>query len=202
MSRLFVKDLAEPRPEPGGGAAAAYGVSLGLALITKVLLLEERRGTKMPLDCGSGEEMLAGLAGLATEASRLRDEDCRAYRKLADLQGTCRGRDGFREALEGAVSCPLNIIRTADAGLAVAAEVADYCRPSLVPDLQVAAEFLGAAVTGAYLIAAANFRLFGMPEELDSLHEELETALFEGKIRLEMAREKLQERMESAVHAD
>ena len=43
MSASFLDQLARARPDPGGGAAAAYSAGVGLALLTKVIRLEKTR---------------------------------------------------------------------------------------------------------------------------------------------------------------
>ena len=43
MPPSFLEQLAQPRPDPGGGAAAAYGGMLALALLAKVVQLEAQR---------------------------------------------------------------------------------------------------------------------------------------------------------------
>jgi hypothetical protein len=43
MSPAFLTELARARPDPGGGAAAAYGARVGLALVAKVIHLELQR---------------------------------------------------------------------------------------------------------------------------------------------------------------
>ncbi len=192
MAPSFLEDLAEPRPDPGGGAAAAYGVSLGLALATKIALLEAGRERRRSSDDGRREEMVAGLAALKTEASRLQDEDCRAYRKLVEASAPGHDRRQFLAAFEEAVLCPIRIARTAASGLALIAEIGSYCKRHLIPDLQVAAEFLGAAVEGSYRIAAANFTLADSPEGHESLRAELEAVLLEGRERLASVRNELQ----------
>ncbi len=43
MSPDFLTELAQPRPDPGGGAAAAYSARVALGLITKLAKLEHKR---------------------------------------------------------------------------------------------------------------------------------------------------------------
>ena len=53
MVDSFIDALAKPKPVPGGGAAAAYGASVGLALLEKivthddVILVKGSRAMKM-----------------------------------------------------------------------------------------------------------------------------------------------------------
>jgi formiminotetrahydrofolate cyclodeaminase len=192
MLSSFLEDLAEPRPDPGGGAAAAYGVSLGLALATKIARLEAGRERGPSSRDGRREEIVAALAALRTEASRLQDEDCRAYRKLVEASAPGHERLQFLAAFEEAVRCPIRIAKTAGAGLVLIAEIGSYCKRYLIPDLQVAAEFLGAAGEGAYCIAAANFILADSPTGHELLRAELDAVLLQGRVRLASARDKLQ----------
>ena len=43
MHDSFLEALARPEPVPGGGAAAAHGACVGLALLEKIVLVELRR---------------------------------------------------------------------------------------------------------------------------------------------------------------
>lgn len=192
MNRSFLEDLAEARPEPGGGAAAAYGVSLGLALVTKVARLEMGRATSDPARTRLFQEMLARLAVLKRDATRLREEDCRAYQRLAEVRAALSHREMVLAAMEEAVLCPIRIARTAEAGLVLIEAIGGLCWRHLVPDLYVAAEFLGAAVEGAYRIADANFTGTESSDGHDALRLDLEAALLGGRSRLASVRAALQ----------
>ena len=80
----FLQDLARPRPDPGGGAAAAYGANLGLALLEKVVRLEGRRRPQPLGEAGfDWDTALARLRRLVETLVRLREEDVRAYVNLS-----------------------------------------------------------------------------------------------------------------------
>jgi formiminotetrahydrofolate cyclodeaminase len=156
MDSAFLKALAQARPDPGGGAAAAHSAALGLALLEKVCQLEEQRPEKDPgFPWG---DLLARVRVVAGALRRLQDEDVAAYARLvrARLQGD---PEDLAAALEEAVACPLRIMQQAQEGLALMAQGCPGCRLHLVADLLVALELLGAAFRGACHIARANLPL-------------------------------------------
>jgi len=171
MSLSFLEELAQARPDPGGGAAAAFGATLGLALVEKVVRLEANRCQEEKLR-GRWEEMLQLLQEMADTLVRLREEDVRVYSNLARARAESDAA-GLPEALQEAVRCPVRIIQGAREGLTLIAKVGEHCRRHLVADLLVAAEFLNAALLGAYHIACANLSLVSEPQEREFLAREL-----------------------------
>jgi formiminotetrahydrofolate cyclodeaminase len=171
MRDSFLKELAEARPDPGGGAAAAYGGVLGLALLEKVVRLEANR----PQDDqgrGRGEETLKRLRQVSQALGRLKDEDVQAYFNLVRARESKRPAD-LSAALQEAVLCPLRIVQQAKEGLALIAQTGEHCQPHLVADLLVASELMNAALMGAYHIACANLSLVREPQEGAALAREL-----------------------------
>jgi formiminotetrahydrofolate cyclodeaminase len=160
MDSAFLKALAQARPDPGGGAAAAHGAALGLALLEKVVRLEQRR--RFPEeDAGpfwSG--LLAQVRLVAAGLLRLQAEDVEAYFQFtrARAQGD---PNTLAAALDEAVACPLRIMQQAQEGLCLLLRGGARCRPHLISDLLVACELLGAAFRGAHHIARANLPLMG-----------------------------------------
>jgi methenyltetrahydrofolate cyclohydrolase len=195
MSAPFLEELAKPQPNPGGGAAAAYGAALGLALLEKVVKLELRRPNNLKSVRLFWEERLAQVIRLKKELEHLRDEDVAAYMKLARAL-----RGGGRElpfALEEAIDCPRRIMGGAFGGLKETAAAGDKCRKHLVADLHVAAEFFGAALLGAYQIAAANLPLLGPIEVRQNHAGKLEALLRQGNLTLHGVRRLLTDRTSS-----
>ncbi len=158
MPLSFLDQLSQPRPDPGGGAAAAYGGMLALALLEKVARLEAQRPSNQGGRQG-WEEKLEQIKQLTTDLDRLREEDVRAYAQLARVRASgSRGRD-WEEAVAYGLQVPREIMTQAREALALLAWAGARCRKHLVSDLQVAREFLGAAFQGAYHIARANLPL-------------------------------------------
>ncbi|MCL4502719.1 MAG: cyclodeaminase/cyclohydrolase family protein [Deltaproteobacteria bacterium] len=158
----FLKELAQARPDPGGGAAAAFGARLGLALLKKVVQLEGSRPrqpkAKTPL---TWEDALTQLHRLDETLEKTQAEDVQAYANLAAARAS---GGNVAAAIREALDSPRRMVIQAGKALELLAWAGGHCKPHLVSDLLVACEFLGAALTGAYHIACTNLRLV-TPEE-------------------------------------
>jgi formiminotetrahydrofolate cyclodeaminase len=176
MDSAFLKALAQGRPDPGGGAAAAHSAALGLALLSKVVQLEHRRQTPEGEPGFPWGELLARVRVVAAALLRLQTEDVQAYSQLA--QARTQG-DPYKmaEALEEALACPLRIMQQAQEGLALMAQGGAGCALHLIADLLVACELLGAAFRGAHHIARANLPLMPQDSRRDVWDEDLSHTL-------------------------
>jgi formiminotetrahydrofolate cyclodeaminase len=158
MDSAFLQALAQGRPDPGGGAAAAHGAALGLALLEKVVRLEHQRPGPENNPGLNWGDLLVQVCEVAGALRRLQAEDVKAYTRLA--RAFVRGDpDELAAALEEAVACPLRIMQQAQVGLALIAQGGAGCKLHLVADLLVGCELLGAACRGAHHIARANLPL-------------------------------------------
>jgi formiminotetrahydrofolate cyclodeaminase len=158
MDSAFLQALAQARPDPGGGAAAAHCAALALALLAKVVQLEHRRQTPENNPGIPWDNLLSQVRQVAASLQRLQEEDVEAYAQLARAR-TQGDPYKLAAALEEAVACPLRIMQQAQSGLALMAQGGAGCAPHLVADLLVACELLGAAFRGAHHIARANLPL-------------------------------------------
>jgi formiminotetrahydrofolate cyclodeaminase len=158
MDSAFLKALAQARPDPGGGAASAHSAALGLALLEKVVRLEQQREGGERSSGFSWEDLLRRVRQVAAALVRLQQEDVQAYFNLVKAQGICDPAI-LAVALEEALSCPLRIMQQAQEGLAMIFQAGCRCKMHLLSDLLVACELLGAAFRGAHHIARANLFL-------------------------------------------
>jgi formiminotetrahydrofolate cyclodeaminase len=158
MSSPFLQALAQPRPDPGGGAAAAHGAALGLALLEKVVRLELRRPGRQAKPGSAWHDLLARVQQAAEGLARLQEEDIRAYGRLAQARTTGDSGD-LPAALEEAMACPRRIMQQAREGLDLVARIGAGCKLHLISDLLVACELLGGACRGAHHIACASLPL-------------------------------------------
>jgi formiminotetrahydrofolate cyclodeaminase len=172
MSTSFLDELAQARPDPGGGAAAAYGAALGLALLEKVVRLEARRPQAGNPGGPPWEKTLGQVGQLAAALDRLRQEDVQAYLNLTRARAAGDTAD-LAAALREAVLCPVRIILKAQEALSLVAWAGQNCRAHLISDLLVAAELINAALMGAYHIACANLPLIKEAGEGEFLAREL-----------------------------
>lgn len=159
MSASFLSQLAQPRPDPGGGAAAAYSAGVALALATKVIRLEMARPRNDEAQRAFWAEQLAAVRRLVRTFQRLRQADVEAYRAMAQVLAARRLGPPLHQTVEEATRCPWQIMAESLAALEVVGKVGEACRRHLISDLLVAAEILGGTLQGAHHIAGANLPL-------------------------------------------
>uniref|UniRef100_A0A831ZJ94 Cyclodeaminase/cyclohydrolase domain-containing protein n=1 Tax=Desulfacinum infernum TaxID=35837 RepID=A0A831ZJ94_9BACT len=160
----FLDALRKPRPDPGGGSAAAHGALMALCLLEKVVVLEKNRTHAARDKRGWWDGTLEELRRLEDDLKGLRTEDVAAYRRLASALKAENPDQGRDDAAEAALRVPLAIMETAAEALRTAAAVGRRCAIHLRADVAVAVEFLGSAVQAAYWIARANALLVQNPE--------------------------------------
>ena len=127
MDSAFLKALAQGRPDPGGGAAAAHSAALGLALLEKVCRLEHRRRRPEGDPGFPWGDLLARVRLVAAALLRLQAEDVTAYFQLTRARSQGDPTE-IAAALEEAAACPLRIMQQAQAGLALLAHGGAGCR--------------------------------------------------------------------------
>ncbi|WP_448384593.1 cyclodeaminase/cyclohydrolase family protein [Desulfosoma sp.] len=160
----FLDALRKPRPDPGGGSAAAHGALMALCLLEKVAVLEKNRTHAARDKRGWWGGTLEELRRLEDDLKGLRTEDVAAYRRLASALKAENPDQGRDDAAEAALRVPLAIMETAAEALRTATAVGRRCAIHLRADVAVAVEFLGSAVQAAYWIARANALLVQNPE--------------------------------------
>jgi formiminotetrahydrofolate cyclodeaminase len=158
MQSPFLHALAQARPDPGGGAAAAHGAALGLALLEKVVRLEQQRQGGEGSEPFPWGDLLRRVRQVADAVLRLQGEDIQAYFNLTRARSS-RDHAILAATLEEALGCPLRIMQQAQEGLVLICQGGARCKVHLLADLMVACELLGAAFRGAHHIARANLSL-------------------------------------------
>ena len=161
MSDSFLEALAAPRPIPGGGAAAAHGACVGLALLEKIVLIELKRGHIIPDLAWS--DLLEEAKASSRTLLQLRDEDGRAYVRFAKAKTFASSGEETLEALKAAIESPIKIMAEARIGLELVASAGKHCKGHLLSDLLVVCELLRAAIDGTHRIAQANLGVMGEP---------------------------------------
>jgi formiminotetrahydrofolate cyclodeaminase len=159
MSASFLDQLARARPDPGGGAAAAYSAGVGLALLTKIIRLEKSRPYNEESMVTFWNEKLAETRRLVRIFQRLRQADVEAYLTMAQALSVRQQGSNLQRAVEEATRCPWQIMGQVLVALDLIGEAGAHCRNHLLSDLLVATELLGGALQAAYHIAAANLPL-------------------------------------------
>jgi formiminotetrahydrofolate cyclodeaminase len=151
----FLLALARSKPVPGGGSAAAYAASVGLALLEKIVRLESERPRAASEERPLWEALLGRVRRSAEIFRRLREEDSEAYVRLTEARGSMDER-AMPRAWEQAIACPVAIMEEASEALLLAREAGERCKGHLVADVLVVLQLLRAGLRGAYHIAWAN----------------------------------------------
>jgi len=171
MHDSFLEALARPEPVPGGGAAAAHGACVGLALLEKIVLVELRR-SDIPSE-SRWQNLLDEVRKSSATLLRLRDEDGEAYVRFAQAKTFGKSAEEILDPLKQAIECPIKIMEEAYKGLRLVARAAKRCKGHLLSDLLVVCELLRAAINGTHRITQANLGLMPDGSLLNSYVNEL-----------------------------
>lgn len=194
MNDAFLDRLSQPRPDPGGGAAAAHGGLLGLAIMEKIARLEAARPKQGNRE-DTWTELLHHIRMLTKEFRVLQDRDSDAYMKLTDARSSKAGNTrALEQAWEEAILCPMAIMEVSVAALKVLSEIGNFSGKHLVADLQVALEFLGASFRGACHIARSNVSLLARDRIEDRYSARLSELLWHAEDKLGTVKEQLRQR--------
>jgi formiminotetrahydrofolate cyclodeaminase len=177
MTDSFLVELSEPRPDPGGGSAAAHGGLLGLALMQKVARLELRRPGISPENESFWSEGFKAIEELVAALALLRQEDTAAYMRMAEGRANGVRGAGLESLMLEAVRVPAAIMEACFKGLELLSRMKEACKAHLSADLRVAAEFLAAAIRGSFHIAIANVALLNDDEDRDEITKHLSSLL-------------------------
>lgn len=177
----FIEALARTQPIPGGGAAAAYGATVGLALLEKIIRLERGRPKADQQTLLGWDEALIRVQELTDHCSRLREEDGRAYLKMTRARAAGARDQELLAATLKALDVPRRIMAAGREALGLTVRVGQGCRGHLVSDLMVVGELLAAAIQGAYHIARANLPRLKNPGVRTNWEDELSQAAARGQ---------------------
>lgn len=193
----FLEALQQPRPDPGGGSAAAHGGLMALCLLHKVAALEEKRAAKTSALGRWWNETLQEILSLAEAFRRWRKDDVEAYQKLAQVWKVEASHAVRDAAAMAATQVPLAVMKTAASALKTAGAIGDRCARHLAADVAVAAEFLGSALHGAFWIALANAECLHDAKSHEGLRRILWKLREEGEETLRGLRQSLKDRCEA-----
>ena len=175
MADSFMDALARPKPVPGGGAAAAHGACVGLALLEKIVQVELQRSR----DSSEVEwrNLLREVKKSSSTLLQLRDKDGRVYVRFAQAKTFGKAKTEVFAALQQAIECPISIMEEANAAVNFVARAGVHCKGHLLPDLLVVCELLRATISGAHRIAQANLSLMESSPERSDYQDRLEQLL-------------------------
>lgn len=194
MHDSFMAGLSgSDQPVPGGGAAAAYAGSVGLALLKKIIRLEMHRHQD-PSQHHPWEEWLDQVSFLDQNLYRLRDEDGRSYLRLTEVKKSGKSQAEVVSALKKAIDCPMKIMEQTFEALGYVSKAADRCKTHLLPDLAVVCELLGAAARGADHIIRANINRLADPTLRTAYQNRRDRCYYLGRETLKLAEATISQR--------
>jgi formiminotetrahydrofolate cyclodeaminase len=179
MHDSFLEALVRPEPVPGGGAAAAHGACVGLALLEKIVLVELRRGD-IPSE-SRWQNLLDEVRKSSATLLRLRDEDGNAYMRFAKAKTFGKDDEEILVALKQAVESPMAVMKEAKRSLDLVARTGNHCKGHLLSDLLVVSELLRAAINGTHRIAQANLCVMQDPSLSSHYQNELNQVQVESR---------------------
>jgi methenyltetrahydrofolate cyclohydrolase len=158
----FLDQLADARPDPGGGSAAAVAVALAAALCAMTAELSARQLADSP-------RLAADARGLLRWAAPLAQADADAYggvlaaRREPGQPGGPSRAERVSAALARATEVPLEVAGLGDRVAALAADIAGRGNPAVRGDALTAARLAAAAAQAAAALVQIN--LAGAPDD-------------------------------------
>ncbi len=179
----FLELLPQPRPDPGGGAAAAFVGHLAVGLALKVARIELGRGKNTSF--WAEEERI--VAALREDFCLHQDADIAAYADFVQARVQVKAEDVKRASVE-IFEVPMLMIRSSGEALAELLKIAAACAPHLRSDVLAAAELLGGVILAAAAIGEANLQWLesGLREDK---HRQLRDAVSEAFAALHALRQ-------------
>ena len=175
MVDSFIDALAKPKPVPGGGAAAAHGACVGLALLEKIVKVELQRSRES--SDAEWKNLLQEVKKSSATILQLRDEDGRAYVSFAQAKTLGKDKREVLEALQQAIDCPIRIMKEANEAFSFVVRAGNRCKDHLLSDLLVVCELLRATISGVHRIAQANLNLMAESPKRNEYQGRLEKLL-------------------------
>jgi formiminotetrahydrofolate cyclodeaminase len=150
----FRDRVASHEPVPAGVTAAAVSAALALALLSKVLQVTLRH-KDFNGDPNLVGALLVDAQQTSVTLSRLADDDVAAFQQYLDC---VRSKQATGSALRKTIEVPLDVARTACAGIALCEKSAGHVHQVVAPDLGIASALLAGAVRSALVTVNSNIR--------------------------------------------
>ena len=146
----YLSTLAARTSTPGGGTAAALTAAQGVSLLSMVC--EFTRPESEPLavikqECASTQKTLLRLA----------QEDADAFKNVMKWYKE-PNNDNYQQAVEGAITVSINIMREASKLIDVGDYLAENGNKNLITDVAIGANFLACAIQCALVNVLINCR--------------------------------------------
>ncbi len=160
--QVFLDELADGTPTPGGGSAAAYAAAMAASLVAMVARLTIGKKKYAAVE-GRMQVIAAQADGLRSELSAAVERDAQAFEGVLTASRLPKATEAEKAARQvtlehatlQAAAVPLDVARQAAQVIELAAEVAETGNPNAVSDALSAAALAHAGLKAA----AANVRV-------------------------------------------
>jgi len=180
----FTEVLASSAPVPGGGGAAAFGGSVGMALCNMVGSLTVGKKKYADVEPEVKELLEKGYKVIA-ELQTLVDKDAEVFEPLSKAYGIPKDDPTRAEKLEAcakeACSVPLEIMRKAYEGIKITNRMAQIGSLLVISDAGCGVVFLKAALESGMLNVTINLGIIQDQEYVNKAREEMNNLLTDGR---------------------
>jgi formiminotetrahydrofolate cyclodeaminase len=183
--KQFLEAIGSSAPTPGGGGVSAYAGAMGIALGSMVgnLTLGKKKYADVQADVerltAEAQELMTKLAAMVQQDAECFTPLVQAY-KLPKTMAAAQRDAILEQALVGACSVPLAIMKTSLRALEVHRELASKGNTMAISDVGAGVQFLRAAILGASLNIYINARLMKNRTEADRMIQEVEQIIADG----------------------
>jgi methenyltetrahydrofolate cyclohydrolase len=155
--KKYLDDLADKKPAPGGGSAAALTASLGASLVSMVV--------NFTLGKPKYEKYEGELKKILEKSEKLREE----FLNLVDLDVLAYKSKNIRDALD----VPFMVSRLCFEGIKLCSPLIKKGNTNLISDVAVAAILLESAFASAYYNVEINLKSIGDKKLTQAIRKEL-----------------------------
>lgn len=180
----FVEVLASAAPVPGGGGAAAFGGSVGMALCNMVGNLTVGKKKYAEVE-GEVKELLEQGYKVISELQALVDKDAEVFEPLSQAYGIPKDDPTRAEVMEkcakAACEVPLEILRKAYEGIKITNRMAQIGSLLVISDAGCGVVFLKACLESAMLNVTINLGIIKDQDYVSKTRDEMNKLLAEGR---------------------
>lgn len=180
----FVEVLASAAPVPGGGGAAAFGGSVGMALCNMVGNLTVGKKKYAEVE-GEVKELLEQGYKVISDLQALVDKDAEVFEPLSQAYGIPKDDPTRGEVMEkcakAACEVPLQILRKAYEGIKITNRMAQIGSLLVISDAGCGVVFLKASLESAMLNVTINLGIIKDQDYVNVTRDEMNKLLAEGR---------------------
>ncbi|MCM8783811.1 MAG: cyclodeaminase/cyclohydrolase family protein [Candidatus Omnitrophica bacterium] len=198
--KKYLDDLADKKPAPGGGSAAALVSAMGSALISMVcnFTIGRKKYKEMEEEV---KKFFEDNESLRFRLMELIDLDITAYEKVNQIRKAVKenskekDRIMFREAIREAIAVPLEVCQLSIRVLKICRSLVDITNINLISDLYASASLLKAGFQSALVNIEINLNNLKDCNYIVEIRKIIEPLIKENETISELIKERVKEKM-------